>query len=101
MIDVSGDSEDRHCWIKELEDFFLQESIIPEDKVKARKLRMRAARFAIVRGILYRKSFSRPLLSCVLKEEAKEVLTVIHFRVCENHSRGRSLAHKVITTCYY
>ncbi|KAL5573453.1 hypothetical protein UlMin_023050 [Ulmus minor] len=58
---------------------------------------MKAARFAIVEGILFKKSFSRPLLRCVSKSEANEVLSAIHSGLCGNHSGGRSLAHKAIT----
>ena len=100
MINVSDELEDDQCWTKEIIDF-LQKSIPLEDKIKARRLRMKAARFAIVRGILYKKYFFRPLLRFILKEEAKEILNAIYSRVCGNHFGGRSLAHKAITAGYY
>ena len=48
-----------------------------------------------MREVLYRKSFSGPLLRCLANDEAIEVLNAIH------HSRGRSLAHKAITAGYF
>ena len=72
-----------------------------EDKIKARRIRMKVTRFAIIEGILFRKSFSGPLLRCVSKSEATEVLNAIHSGVYGNHSGGRCLAHKAITARYF
>ena len=41
---------------------------------------MKASRFAIVEGILFRKSFSEPLLRCVLNRKANEVSSAILIR---------------------
>ena len=86
--------------MKEIIDF-LQKSILPEDKVKAQKMRLKATRYALIRGVLYRKLFSGPLLRCLTEKETIEVLDAIHSGVCGNHSGGRSLAHKAITVGYF
>lgn len=86
--------------MKEIIDF-LQDSVLPEDKTKVRRISIKAVRFTIVKGVLYRKSFSEPLLRCLTKSEADEVLNAIHSGVCENHSGGRSLDHKAITPGYF
>ena len=99
-IETSEGSSEESDWMKEIIDF-LQKSILPEDKAKARKTRLKAARYALIRGVLYRKSFSGPLLRCLTKEETVEVLNAIHSGVCGNHSGGRSLAHKAITAGYF
>ena len=62
---------------------------------------MKAATLTIVVGLLFKKSFFGPLLRCVSKSEANEVLSAIHSGVCGNHSGGRSLAHKAITAGYF
>ena len=62
---------------------------------------MKTTRFAIVEGVLFRKSLSGPLLRCVSREEVKEVLNAIHSGVCGNHSGGRNLVHKAIMAGYY
>ena len=58
--------------MKEIIDF-LRYLILSRDKIKAQRIRMKAARFAIVEGILFKKSFFGPLLRCVSKSEANEV----------------------------
>ncbi len=66
----------------------------PDDKNQARKLRVKAARYTLLDEVLYKKSFSEPLLRCITKEKSEAVLKSIHSRVCGNHLGGRSLAHK-------
>ena len=80
---------------------YLENLTLPEDKVRVRKIRLRAARFTTIKRVLFRKLFSGPLLRCVLRKEARMVLKAIHFVVCVNHSRRISLAHKAITTRYF
>ena len=77
MVDAAEGSSEGSNWIKEIVDF-LQESIILHDKEKTRNIRMKAARYTIVREVLYRKSFFEPLLRCLTKDEAIEVLNAIH-----------------------
>ena len=86
--------------MKEIIDF-LQESIFPKNKTKAQKIRLKTARYTIVRGIFYKKSFSEPLLIFLTKSEATKVLNVIHYGVCGNHLEGRSLAYKAVTIGYF
>ena len=96
-----GDGTDKKDdWMKEIIDF-LQESILPEDKTKARKIRLKAARYAIIENVLYIKSFYGPLLRCLMRDKAAELLNTIHSGVCGNHLGGRSLSHKAITTRYF
>ena len=100
MVETNGGSSKESDWMKEIIDF-LQKLILLEDKAKARKIRLKASRYALIRGVLYRKSFSGPLLRCLTEKEAVEVLDAIHSGVCGNHSGGRSLAHKAITAGYF
>ncbi|KAL5570185.1 hypothetical protein UlMin_026760 [Ulmus minor] len=73
---------------------------VPEDKNQARRLRIKAARYTLLDGVLYKKSFSGPLLRCIIREESEVVLKSIHSGVCGNHSGGQSLAHKALTAGY-
>ena len=54
-----------------------------------------------MRGVLYRKSFSSPLLRCLTENEVIKVLNTIHSGVCGNHSGGKSLVYKAITAGYF
>ncbi|XP_035543613.1 uncharacterized protein LOC118347692 [Juglans regia] len=44
---------------------FLQEGILPNDRVEAQKVRNWAARFTLVEGILYKRGYVEPLLSFI------------------------------------
>ena len=79
----------------------MRDSILLKDKPKARKIRLKAARYTIVRKVLYRKSFFGPLLRCLTENEAIKVVNTIYSGVCGNHSGGISLAHKAITVGYF
>ena len=72
-----------------------------EEKDDARKLRVRSARYILMDEVLYKRGFSQPYLRCLAPDEANYVLREIHERACGNHSRARSLVHKVIRAGYY
>uniref|UniRef100_A0A2N9ESH3 Uncharacterized protein n=1 Tax=Fagus sylvatica TaxID=28930 RepID=A0A2N9ESH3_FAGSY len=80
---------------------YLKEGILPADRAEAHKLRIRASRFQLLGGILYKMGFSRPHLRCLSPEEANYVIREVHEGVCGNHSGARSLAHKLTRAGYY
>uniref|UniRef100_A0A2N9GJ57 RNA-directed DNA polymerase n=1 Tax=Fagus sylvatica TaxID=28930 RepID=A0A2N9GJ57_FAGSY len=80
---------------------YLKEGTLPADRAEAHKLRIRASRFQLLGGILYKMGFSRPHLRCLSPEEANYVIREVHEGVCGNHSRARSLAHKLTRAGYY
>ncbi|GFZ04763.1 hypothetical protein Acr_17g0003350 [Actinidia rufa] len=69
---------------------YLQRRTLPKDKLQARRLQYRSARFCIFKGKLYKRSFSGPLLKCLRPEEAGYVLKEIHEGIYGNHSGARS-----------
>ncbi|GFZ05223.1 hypothetical protein Acr_17g0007950 [Actinidia rufa] len=80
---------------------YLQKGTLPKDKLQARRLQYRSARFCIFKGRLYKRSFLGPLLKCLRPEEAEYVLKEIHEGICGNHSGARSLARKTIHQGYF
>jgi ribonuclease HI len=80
---------------------YLKEGTLPADRAEAHKLRIRASRFQLLGGILYKMGFSRPHLRCLSPEEANYVIREVHEGVCRNHSGARSLAHKLTRAGYY
>ena len=80
---------------------YLQNNTLPTERDAAQKLKATSARFTIIQGKLYRMSFSGPYLICIKPSQVKTILSEIHEGECGNHSRPRSLAHKIITTGYY
>ena len=48
---------------------YLKDGVLPEDKKKARLLRLKAARYTLYDDQLYKRGFSTPLLKCVDLEQ--------------------------------
>ena len=80
---------------------YLKDGILPNEKEAARKLKVRATRFVLIKDVLYKRGFSRPYLRCLGNEEVDCVMREVHERICENHSGSRSLVHKLVRAGYY
>ena len=80
---------------------YLKEGWLPEDKAKARKIQIRAARFVIIDDVLYKRGYSLPYLRCANSEEADYILCEINEVICGNHVGAKSLAGKVLRARYY
>ena len=80
---------------------YLRSGILPDEKDAARKLKVRALRFMLIRDVLYKRGFSRPYLRCLSHEKVDYVIREVHEGICENHSGARSLVHKLIRAGYY
>ena len=65
---------------------YLKDSVLPDDKETARKLKVQAARFILIKDVLYKRGFLRPYLRCLGLEEADYVMREVHKGVCGNHS---------------
>jgi len=50
-----------------------------------RKLKVQAARFMLIKDILYKRGFSRLYLWYLGPEEANYVMREVHEEVCESH----------------
>ncbi|XP_074351881.1 uncharacterized protein LOC141691033 [Apium graveolens] len=75
---------------------YLEKWELPEDRGKSQILKAKAAKFFLEEGLLYRRTFSSPILKCVGPEEAKYCLTEVHERIYGDHMSAKSLAHKII-----
>ncbi|RVW60099.1 Gypsy retrotransposon integrase-like protein 1 [Vitis vinifera] len=80
---------------------YLRIGTLPEDPKQAHKIRVQAARFTLIGGHLYKRSFTGPYLRCLNHSEALYVLAELHEGVCGNHSGGQSLAHRAHSQGYY
>ena len=80
---------------------YLSEGALPENKNEARRLMYQLPRDTMLDGKLYRRGHSMPLLKCVAKPETINILKEIHEGFCGGHTRGHSLAQKVIRQGYY
>ena len=80
---------------------YLLRGELPQDRMEARTLRMRAARYTYLAGQLYKRGFSNPLLKCVTADQGLYIMREIHEGVCGNHAGKRSLLHKIVRQGYY
>nr|XP_017245025.1 PREDICTED: uncharacterized protein LOC108216700 [Daucus carota subsp. sativus] len=80
---------------------YIKNGTLPEDKMEARKLRYKAARYVDYEGSLYKRGFNQPLLKCIGGDECNYILREVHEGICGNHSGGSSLAQKILRQGYY
>ena len=80
---------------------YLKNGVLPDEKEAARKLKVQAARFVLMKDVLYKRGFSRPYLRCLGTEKADYAMREIHESICRNHSGAWSLVHKLIRAGYY
>ncbi|GJX48115.1 reverse transcriptase domain-containing protein [Tanacetum coccineum] len=92
--------EEGYCWMTLLVDY-LTEGILPVKAKKARTIRIKARQYAMINGVLYKKSFLEPWLRCVGPVQAEYVVKEKREGSCSMHSGPRSVVAKAITSGYY
>ena len=80
---------------------YLNDGRLLEGKDEARKLRVKSARYILIDEVLYKRGFSQPYLRCLAPDKANYLLREVYEGACGNHSRARSLVHKVVRAGYY
>ena len=60
---------------------YLKDGILPNEKEAVRKLKVSAARFALIKDVLYKRGFSCPYLRCLGNEEADYVMREVYERI--------------------
>ena len=80
---------------------YLQEERLPSDKIEARRMRARTARYYLHDDMLYKRGFTALLLRCLDDPNCQVVLKEIHEGYYGNHARGLSLAQKALCQGFY
>ena len=80
---------------------YLSTGQLPTERNKAYKLQIQAARFSLIDGKLFKRSFDGPYLKCLTPEQSQYVLAELHEGICGNHPGDRTLAHRAHTQGYY
>ena len=80
---------------------YLENGVLLDGKEAVRKLKVQAARFVLIKDVLYKRGFSCPYLRCLGNEEADYVMGEVHKGICGNHLGSRSLVHKLVRAGYY
>ncbi|KAK2999288.1 hypothetical protein RJ639_024668 [Escallonia herrerae] len=92
--------EQEPCWMDMIVTY-LSTGELPSERHEARNLHVKAARYALVEGTLYKKSFSLPYLRCLRLSESIYALQEVHEGICGQHLGGRTLAQKILRQGYY
>ncbi|XP_071694598.1 uncharacterized protein [Rutidosis leptorrhynchoides] len=90
---MSTITEEEDCWMTPFIQY-LNEGTLPDDKLEARRIRMRAPIYHFQDGILYRKLFTEPYLRCVGPTQAKEIIQEMHEGACSTHSGCRTIVSR-------
>nr|GEY91807.1 reverse transcriptase domain-containing protein [Tanacetum cinerariifolium] len=92
--------EEGLTWMTELVNY-LKEGILPGDEKEARKLRLKARQYELMKGVLYKQSFLTPWLRCVGPLQAEYVMREIHEGSCSMHAGPQSVVAKAIRLGYF
>ncbi|XP_074352999.1 uncharacterized protein LOC141692159 [Apium graveolens] len=87
-------------WMTPLRNF-LEKDILPPGRKDALKIKYRASSYTIIKGWMYRRSVSQPLLRCLNNEEQQQALEAVHEGICGEHLAGRSLAFKILRQGFF
>ncbi|XP_058111328.1 uncharacterized protein LOC131254356 [Magnolia sinica] len=98
--EVVNPVETTPSWMDPIYDYLVS-SEVSHDKLEAQHLKIRAAQYIILDGVLYKKGYSQPYLKCLRPEEADYVIREIHEGICGNHSGDRALALKILRQGYF
>ncbi|XP_061338845.1 uncharacterized protein LOC133285605 [Gastrolobium bilobum] len=80
---------------------YLAEWVLPSDKNEGQKLIRRSAHFCLVKGCLYKRGTSTPLLKCLNPNDVPYVIEEIHEGINGHHIGGHSLVKKALRAGFY
>ncbi|XP_060211918.1 uncharacterized protein LOC132639490 [Lycium barbarum] len=80
---------------------YLAEGKLPVDPKESRSLRTKVARYNLIEGKLYRRSFYGPLARCLRPGETDYAMREAHKGTCGNHFKAESLVQRLIRAGYY
>ncbi|KAL0313566.1 UNVERIFIED_CONTAM: hypothetical protein Sradi_5755900 [Sesamum radiatum] len=80
---------------------WIDEGHLPGDRWEATKIKTRAIRFLMQGGMLYKKSFTHPLLRYLSQEEGLHLFKEIHEGFCGSHIGTWALANKALRAGYF
>ncbi|GJU53965.1 reverse transcriptase domain-containing protein [Tanacetum coccineum] len=95
VVEEEGDT-----WLTPIFEY-LKDETLPADVKKARAVRRKSQRFAVINGTFYIKSFLGPWLRCIGPLQENYVLREIHERSCSMHAGTRSVIAKALRIGYY
>ena len=83
-------------WISPISSY-LRSGTLPEDRREVFEVKARATGYALLNGVLYRRSFFEPYQRCAPLDEAKNIIEQIHSGIYDTHISGQTLCHRIMT----
>nr|GEV44049.1 reverse transcriptase domain-containing protein [Tanacetum cinerariifolium] len=80
---------------------YLKDETLLGDRMKARKLCIKAKQYELLEGVIYRRSFLKPWLRCVGSLQADYLIQEIHKGSCSMHVGPRFMVAKAMRLGYY
>ncbi|KAJ4757223.1 Pol-polyprotein [Rhynchospora pubera] len=80
---------------------FLKEGKLPEEDKVARKVKRWALEFTIRDGLLLKKGYGIPWLTCVGRAKADEIIAEVHEGICGSHQGITSLGRRIVRAGFY
>jgi len=93
-----GVVEAEECWYEPIRNYLLTGECSDKD---SRTIEAKSSRYTMIGKDLYRRGYSRPLLKCVTKTQAKYILEELHQGVCGFHSGARTTLARTLRAGYY
>ncbi|XP_077232479.1 uncharacterized protein LOC143869806 [Tasmannia lanceolata] len=80
---------------------YLKDGTLPEDQKEARRITAKSALYVLKGEVLYKQSFSWPLLKCLRPTDANQAMAEVHEGICRDHSGAKVLAHKILRRGFF
>ncbi|GJT38717.1 reverse transcriptase domain-containing protein [Tanacetum coccineum] len=71
------DIRKRKSWMEPIQEYLLSK-LLPKDTKEARRIRIQASQYKLIRGNLYKRSFFMPWLCCVAPLQTDKIIKEIH-----------------------
>ncbi|GKV39513.1 hypothetical protein SLEP1_g47271 [Rubroshorea leprosula] len=92
VMEISTDP-DAPSWTDPIREYLLN-GTVPRDRQEEMKLRRKASRYTLIGNILYKRSYSLPLLRCLTPYEAEYALKEVHEGRCQKSQFFAHLTHQ-------
>ncbi|XP_077217905.1 uncharacterized protein LOC143852409 [Tasmannia lanceolata] len=80
---------------------YLKDGTLPEDIKEAWRITAKSTLYILKGEVLYKRSFSWPLLKCLRPTDADRAMAEVHEDICGGHSGGKVLAHKILRRGFF
>ncbi|GJX76611.1 hypothetical protein Tco_0323422 [Tanacetum coccineum] len=94
------DTQERKSWMDPIHEYLLS-GLLPEYTKEARKIRIQAPQYKLIRGNLYKRSFFTPWLHCVAPPQTNKIIKEIHEGSCGFNTEPRSLVARITKQGFY